>query len=890
VDVHFLSGTARTLCAALSALLCLSADTSAAVQRHFPVLVSEAQAAQAETPPNRNASSRAAGLSPQSIRASINKEGPENWPQNQWISSAPEAPSTPPPSQVPAPAAPPDPPSSPAPAPAAPSTPQKTTNGRPPLPPLPDYLLTPSPPGPPLPPLPEEETAAQRTTAAAQRQSAQTPPAATQNNATRPPAPSSGGPELTGRVQGAPAPSANATETVAQPVIYVDEKGNPVPKPPDPQELMSQAEAAMNRRDFKAALDNLTELKKLNIPREQLEKVLYLISDATWNLYKDKGLQGYENIISTTSEAMNANLRSPNVPGAMVRLGEANLTAGNLREAEAYFRARRTFHPPGPDVPASFLKLGLALVKAEQYAKAVDIFRDLVQNFQESPVLKPASVALGTTLAKMKDMRESGIVLDFVEKRWPRYYLEDPSFLRVQADHSLWSGKLQNALQQYWLYYNLDPARNGNAAILKTIGDIHLRLGRAASAPEIFEEILRRYPDGEEAQYALLRLAEKGIHDGPAITREEMYAVFGNPGSPPPQTVYEKVMRQSPNSPVGILSHLKLALWQLWSRQYADAVRMAADYIDLHPEEPGASPARQIILDAFDAEKKQNLREENYGRILVLWNGFPLIRQKHTPLSDELRAALAKGHLEKGEDAAAMELLSHFLGTPKNAEYGDYAFTFFFNRYLSAGDWDAVLKLNDKVAAWEFTPHMRNELEYATALSAENLGLSGRALPLWQKLAAKNDIPLYEKAYATYFLAKNAEQRKDIKDAYNYNKTALELFTRLEEERSDKADPDRVKESVSSLMDICEVSNRIPEALEWLEKYNAFTPEGSPEYPGLRFREARLYRKLGDNAKSRALLEQIVRADPDSPFGRAAASELRTFEVSRDLDRFLPGR
>jgi tetratricopeptide (TPR) repeat protein len=183
---------------------------------------------------------------------------------------------------------------------------------------------------------------------------------------------------------------------------------------------------------------------------------------------------------------------------------------------------------------------------------------------------------------------------------------------------------------------------------------------------------------------------------------------------------------------------------------------------------------------------------------------------------------------------------------------------------------------------------MRNELDYAMALSAENLGLPRRSLPLWQKLAPKDDIPLYEKAYATYFLAKDAERRKDIKDAYDYNKAALGLFSRLEDERSDKADPERVKESVASLMDICEVANRIPEALDWVEQYNVFVPDGSPEYAGLRFRESRLYRKMGDAAKSRALLEQIVRTEPNSPFGKAAASELRTFDVSRDLDRFAP--
>jgi hypothetical protein len=273
---------------------------------------------------------------------------------------------------------------------------------------------------------------------------------------------------------------------------------------------------------------------------------------------------------------------------------------------------------------------------------------------------------------------------------------------------------------------------------------------------------------------------------------------------------------------------------------------------------------------------------------MKLWNGFPLFRAKYTPLPDQLRVALAKAHLERGEDTAAIELLRYFLQGPKHPEYGEYAFTFFFNKYLAAGDWSNILNLGEQVAGWEFLPLMRNELDYAMALSAENLGLPRKALPLWQKLAPKNDIPLYEKAYATYFLAKDAEQRKDIKGAYDYNKAVLELFSKLEDERSDKADPERIKEAIASLMDISEVANRIPEALDWVERYNSFVPDGSPEYLGVRFRESRLYRKMGDTAKSRALLEQILRAAPDSPFGKAAASELRTFDVSRDLGKFTP--
>ena len=37
-----------------------------------------------------------------------------------------------------------------------------------------------------------------------------------------------------------------------------------------------------------------------------------------------------------------------------------------------------------------------------------------------------------------------------------------------------------------------------------------------------------------------------------------------------------------------------------------------------------------------------------------------------------------------------------------------------------------------------------------------------------------------------------------------------------------------------ALMDISANDNRVPEALQWLARYNAFVPQ-VPEYPGLRF-------------------------------------------------------
>lgn len=211
-------------------------------------------------------------------------------------------------------------------------------------------------------------------------------------------------------------------------------------------------------------------------------------------------------------------------------------------------------------------------------------------------------------------------------------------------------------------------------------------------------------------------------------------------------------------------------------------------------------------------------------------------------------------------------MMAEFLKNPMDPNYGEAAFTEFFNRYLKAGAWNKVLDLGKLVSTWPMNRQLRNQLDYALALSAQNLNLTGPALAMWAQLADRQDIPLYQRAYATYFLARDAEQRKDIKDSYELNRKVIDLFTRLQEERSDKADPQRIKDAMAALMDISEVANRVPEALEWVGRYNAYASPESPEYPGLRFREARLYRKLGDAARAQALLEDVVRNYPNSPF------------------------
>lgn len=706
------------------------------------------------------------------------------------------------------------------------------------------------------------------------------------------------GPVVTGPVDtepvGLPVDEQSAEKTEAsdakpREVIYVDEQGNPVPKPPEPGKMLAEAERLISEGKYAEALPQLEKIRALtDISPQMREKALYYISDCLWVRYASNPLAGYEAIVSSTNEAMNTNLRSPRVPDALLRLGLANANVGNLVDAGGYFVALFRRYPDFPGVAQGFTALGREQLKRGLNPEAEQSFSIVLDKYPESSHLQAASVGLAQALFNQKKYDRAQIILDFISKRWPRHYIDQPDFLLLQAGNDEALQKTDAALALYWLYINLDPGRKGNDALLLKMGDMYLRKGNMSAANFIYHDLERRFAGAPSASAARLRLAEKGIYQSP-LAYEQMSRVFARAGEPPLPQVYNEIAASSKTAPEAVLVRLKQAMWLYWDKEYTEAMGKAADFIDGYPEHPDVPQAREIIWQAFQKELANSLAEQNYGRILILWNGFPLVRERYGPPDPRLRYALAQGWLERGEEAKAYEMLAEFLKTPMDPDYGEAAFTEFFNRYLQAGAWDKILDLGKLVSAWKMKPELRRQLDYALALSAQNLNLAGPALAMWRELAARADIPLYQRAYATYFLARDAEKRKDIKNAYDFNRQVIDLFTRLQDERSDKADPQRIKEAVAALMDICEVGNRIPEALQWVARYNAFAPETSPEYPGLRFREARLYRKLGDTARAQALLEGIADRFPDSPFGKAAASELRTFEVSRDLRDYMPG-
>lgn len=676
--------------------------------------------------------------------------------------------------------------------------------------------------------------------------------------------------------------------TEEKPVVYVDEDGNTVPKPPDVPAILKEVHKLLNASQDQEALDLLKPLKDAVLTPEQREEVLYLISQATENVYKNNWLEGYEPVVVATNEAMNFNLRSPRVAEALLRLGMINLNTGNQDEAKGYFRALKEKYPHDPNIPKALLALGRDQFDKGQYAESVQTLREIMDDYPESSTIKDVARLMADGLFKQGHDKQALIIVDFLDRRWPRMYLDDPSYLKMVGELQRRQNRPDDALQTYWTYYNLVPDNPDNHEILRHIGDLYLKKDIRDGARDVFNELMRKYPKSASAPVALQRLGEDGLYDGnPSL--EDLFALFAKPSITSPEINYARILKEYPDSQEADLATFRLAAWRFWNKDTSGAMELAQKFLDDYPHSPYVPRAEELLNRGFDREFMLAREEENYDRILSLWERYPVVQTAHTDMSDDLRVALARAQLNRGNEKQGMELLQPFLDRPaKDPDYGEYVYNLFLARALRNEDWNGVLDLGDKVAQWELPVATRAQLDYSRAISAENLGMNEKALPLWRKLHTRSDIPLYQKAYATYFMARDAERRRDIEAAYKLNLDTLKLFTQLEEEHSDKADPERIRESLAALMDVTEVANRYAEALDWAGQYARFVPEGSPDYAGLRFREARLHRKMGDLGRWKALLDEIIQREPDSVFGRMAASELRTQQVARDLTRFAP--
>ncbi|MHC1787968.1 MAG: tetratricopeptide repeat protein [Solidesulfovibrio sp.] len=631
-----------------------------------------------------------------------------------------------------------------------------------------------------------------------------------------------------------------------------------------------------------AAQTMMTDLaRKPGLKPEVREETLHSLAGVLVDAHKDDPIGHYDAIQRALNEAINVNPNSYRIPEALLQLGMLNLRVGNIPEAKGYFNVLTRKYPTDANVPMVNFAWGEYYFDRGDYKKASEEYQNLVEKFPESKFVREGAMGLAKTLVRLGRYKEAAQIADYIDKRWPRYYIDFPQILRITGDIAYKNGDFKKARDSYMLFYNMEPDVKDADLVLARLGDIYARLGNKAGAVDFYNLAIKDYPDSEGGLVAKMRLAEQGVHDQPTIT--EMFSLFDKPQYGSPEEIYSGIIRDHPQSPLAPLAQLKLAMWLLHQQNYPGSLKQAAAYLERYPKSELAPKAEEVAITAFEKMAADMLAHKDYDRLIQAYKDNRLISANRGMLSDTTRLGLALAYLRTGKTREALAEALPYVG-PKETDNGNWALTMAMSVYQNERTWGDIVELARKVQGWRFSPSQRRGLEYLVAEALENLGDSERALKLWNKMAGDRQLEAEKRCYALYFVAKEAMAKKEWEKAQLYAGEAAFMF------QETGRDADKRKAAVNILVESTRAQGEYAKALKHAAEYAALCKEGDDDWAGNRMRMAAIQRAMGDVDGWRATLTAMRDAAPDSLYGRMAASDLAASGLQNRLDALTLGK
>ncbi len=667
----------------------------------------------------------------------------------------------------------------------------------------------------------------------------------------------------------APASAANATADNATDAAHEAEL----------EALFQTVQDTLARGDLAGALDGLEGLRRHpRLPDRLREEVLYTLAELRMKEAKDDLAGHYLKVREAFLEALHFNPTSVRAPQALINLGYLNLSVGNEPEAEGYFELLRRKYPKDFNLPLIDYYWGEYFARRGQWSRAADHFQAVIQQYPDSQPVLPSAVGLVRALAELGFWAKAWEIVDFVEKRWPRFYIDDPEFLSLAGQIAMHNALLDAARERLWLYYNLLGTKGPSADMaLARIGDIYLRQGKTQAAKTAYEKAAAEFPEREGGLISKMRLAEEGIVDAPTL--ESMAAIFDRPFSLRPEQIYTDIVTRFPDSPLAPVARLKLAMWYLWTGRFDEAIvqgrRFLADYQG-HSLTPRAE---ETIFTALTRWMARDAEEENFRGLVTRFEANPDMAERILQ-SDRLRLALALAYLKLGQPQRTLELARpFFFGAIPQGEFSLPAFDLALAVLVDLGRFAEVVELAAQVKNWDLGEGRQRQLDYALALAFENLGRQEDALGLWTRLAIDVELPPTQRGHAVYFLARAAYAESEWERAYLAAQEALSLLLHK------GSDLGKIRDTLAMLVDITEGTGRLEEALGWAMEYERFVQPNSPDWPRWIYRKAAIQRRLAREAEWRASLQAIIDTAPDSLYARMAKSELTDAAIFQRLNR-----
>ncbi len=639
-------------------------------------------------------------------------------------------------------------------------------------------------------------------------------------------------------------------------------------EPPSPKVQLYQAKAAFINGDYEAAKSMYEVLRaRKDIPPKIMIQVLYDLGDLYIQLYKDKLEDHYNDVVGILKEAFYYDPDYYRVPELITKLMWVNLKLGNLEEGMGYFKFLKKFYPKSRQIGVALFYLGDYYFKRKEYNKALKYLYKSVDSYPTSKFIKQSSIELAITYDKLGFNKKAWKVIEYIQKRWFRYYLEDPDFLKIAASIALKNKLYKEAKDFLWKYYNIFPKAKDLDIVLAHIGDCYLLLKKKRAAKKIYEKVVKLFPDREGALIAKMRLAEEGIYDEFSIKR--MFSVFDRPFNLRPVEVYKEIVQKHPKSPLAPLAQLKLISWYIWRGKYSKALEETVNFKKLFPKSDLINQAIKLGKSAFAKEILRLVKNGVYQEAVKIWNKYPSFQEDIKKVDPEVPLAMALAMWKLGKLKKAILLANRTLENQRKKQLFENALNLLLTIYSEAEEWDKIIELYSKFSKKNISPYLMDQFKYAYALALE--AKDKGSIDIWKSLLDSKNLTELQKGYVFYFIAKHSLREENYEDVYDYSQQALAIFI----EKNKKANLDKIRDCFEMLIKVTKASGRLLEAIEWAEREKEYISKSDLlEWTYYKYKLANLYKEAGYKDKWKKILKELKDKYPNSYYGKLAALDL----------------
>ena len=412
---------------------------------------------------------------------------------------------------------------------------------------------------------------------------------------------------------------------------------------------LALAQAHLNDGRYAEALSGFEMVLASGPTHEEAAIATYGMAEAYFRLNQKNITRYYTRIMDLYQAAMVKYPDSDQVPKAMLMMGRAASLAGESFRAQAYYRWVNSRYYRSDAAGWSQIYLGNLMNQDGNHPEAIKIFSDVLERWPDSKFTNDAQLGLLQSYFGLNRWQEAVDMLNAMLERNPGLYLERPEMLHYMGEAYYQLEDYPKARDYLLWAINLRPNLDDADILLTRIGDVYRYEKAWRASTEMYNEVVNAFPGSDGSQVAKMRLSEVVDED-----KEHPWEIFQVKATNSAYKIYQDIIAQFNDRPVGQLARLKLAVWYYKTTAFAQSIQTVQDLLSAHPDTIFQAEAAYVLDVASRAWLGELREEDNPVRLLSEYVRLrPFIKE---PESNDILDKLAWAYEKTGLNSKAAYL------------------------------------------------------------------------------------------------------------------------------------------------------------------------------------------------------------------------------------------